>query len=804
MPAPSNLSFEVLGPRDGQADQWTTKMRGNQFIAGFARNAFLGGGLSDPMALGSANWTASQVSVVSNTEDDPEGQVTAETLTDNGVNALHFLRRTSAIALENGKAYTFGFFARKSIFGVGISKIGAYFDLGGGNYAYSCFSIIDGGDGNRVDNLFITAGALPTITKINGSCRIFTAPTFAAEADNVWCLCATTILIAGTVSLTPAIILNPNTSGALTTYAGTGKIVDVWGAFFYEGALAAEESFDVAWNNDNYLLTMVLGVNTILFALPLAGQPFPANSKTHEDFEELWNNSPYLTAMTPVKATFDFGLETFEDWEEFWGAGNQHITLINFVDYVGDTITTLHEHGLINGDRVMLVADSVFPNGLLPNQQYFVINADLLNFQVSLTPGGAAVNFTDNGIGQLYVLETFPLPNQSCFISDPGDDLVYSISHGLTDGCLITFVTDDELPRPVKPNTQYLVEINDSDSFFLHDLSFGSPLVDIQDFESGTFYLERVTFVMGDSEPQEDFEEGWNLGLFVTRTFTAAAATDQLTITNHGTSIGTMVKVLSVQSVGNLLPSPLQPDQTYWVSDVIDVAHIKLAATPGGTAINLTSDSVGTCFLTRYFPSPLIYTANTGTDELQITAHPFLIGQRIQVDSTADLLPSPLVTFTNYYVVAKTANAFQISTTRNGSVINLTTTGTGQQFIARVFMNFYDPTPDVFGAAASDVENFETTRRTRAYTVDAGTDTFTSNAHGYSTNDVIFFTNDGGAVPGGINVTTPYFVIGATANTFQISLTQGGGAVNITDIGSGLQFFHGDPARYWIDFNDNI
>lgn len=66
---------------------------------------------------------------------------------------------------------------------------------------------------------------------------------------------------------------------------------------------------------------------------------------------------------------------------------------------------------------------------------------------------------------------------------------------------------------------------------------------------------------------------------------------------------------------------------------------------------------------------------------------------------------------------------------------------------------------------------------------DTGTDTFTFANHGLSDGNVITFL--GGSLPAPITAGTNYYIIGATTNTFQISTSFGGGAVNITGSGSG-------------------
>lgn len=77
-----------------------------------------------------------------------------------------------------------------------------------------------------------------------------------------------------------------------------------------------------------------------------------------------------------------------------------------------------------------------------------------------------------------------------------------------------------------------------------------------------------------------------------------------------------------------------------------------------------------------------------------------------------------------------------------------------------------------------------------ACTADAGTDTFTATAHGLSNGDRIKLrTNSAtGSVPGGVIDGTLYYIVGAAANTFQISATLGGTAVDLTSTGTSVVF----------------
>lgn len=71
---------------------------------------------------------------------------------------------------------------------------------------------------------------------------------------------------------------------------------------------------------------------------------------------------------------------------------------------------------------------------------------------------------------------------------------------------------------------------------------------------------------------------------------------------------------------------------------------------------------------------------------------------------------------------------------------------------------------------------------------DVTNDTITSNGHGLSNGDrVILFNVFAETLPTGITEGGAYFVVGSATDTFQISLTSGGAAVNLT--GQGEAFF---------------
>lgn len=76
----------------------------------------------------------------------------------------------------------------------------------------------------------------------------------------------------------------------------------------------------------------------------------------------------------------------------------------------------------------------------------------------------------------------------------------------------------------------------------------------------------------------------------------------------------------------------------------------------------------------------------------------------------------------------------------------------------------------------------------RRCTVDPSANLITCNSHGLVNDDnVVFYTT--GDYPGALDTTSTKYVISATANTFQVSTSSGGAAIDITSAGEGDQYF---------------
>lgn len=89
---------------------------------------------------------------------------------------------------------------------------------------------------------------------------------------------------------------------------------------------------------------------------------------------------------------------------------------------------------------------------------------------------------------------------------------------------------------------------------------------------------------------------------------------------------------------------------------------------------------------------------------------------------------------------------------------------------------------DVDTAPTLDIDSVALPSAT--FTADAGTDFLTSVAHGL-TNGQRVKLSSAGTIPAGLSTSIVYYVVAKTDDTYQVSLTSGGAAVNFTSAGSG-------------------
>lgn len=159
------------------------------------------------------------------------------------------------------------------------------------------------------------------------------------------------------------------------------------------------DNFEVGWLNDVFL--------TGFAPSDLQAALFESGTDAFEDFEEGWNNDTYQFVMGATTAALYPGLmfptEPYENFELVFP--DEPISPDTATGKIND-VATAHA----NDDLVTLYAgvlpdgtSGLVPTGVNPSIIYFVVNKLANSFKLSLTAGGAAIAFTDNGSGPQFV-----------------------------------------------------------------------------------------------------------------------------------------------------------------------------------------------------------------------------------------------------------------------------------------------------------------------------------------------------------------------------------------------------------------
>jgi hypothetical protein len=142
----------------------------------------------------------------------------------------------------------------------------------------------------------------------------------------------------------------------------------------------------------------------------------------------------------------------------------------------------------------------------------------------------------------------------------------------------------------------------------------------------------------------------------------------------------------------------------------------------------------------------------------------------------------------SYARVSQTNNATNFPAASGGSKSNGTLVG----FPAATADIAVDPTRVVgwILADASTAGNVfyygEFVGTPKVFAVKASTDTYTSIAHGLANGTKVRVWSAGPALPTGLAAYTTYYIISTATDTFQLSATSGGAAVDVTADGGGL------------------
>lgn len=291
--------------------------------------------------------------------------------------------------------------------------------------------------------------------------------------------------------------------------------------------------------------------------------------------------------------------------------------------------------------------------------------------------------------------------------------------------------------------------------------NFGEYLVacDVSDGRLLEWRLDTVKgnelVTNGDFAADSDWTKGKNwtisggVGAFAQHVVTfndgdVDAAADQLSATAHTLTDGDEVTYTAPAAPATAV-SGLTDGASYFVVSATANA-LKLAATSGGTAIDLTRG--GTTF-----DADDAAVTDVANDKI-VQANTFTNGDYVTYSASSGVAIGGLTSGSNYYIVSATASEFQVSLTSGGAAIDLTANN--------------EVTIDSADAAVVDIANDKIVI-----------------ANTFSDGEVVTYSNGGGTDIVGLTDGTDYYIITSSATEFQLSLTSGGAAIDLTAVGAG-------------------
>ncbi|MBU3550697.1 flagellin [Polynucleobacter sp. MWH-Berg-3C6] len=464
---------------------------------------------------------------------------------------------------------------------------------------------------------------------------------------------------------------------------------------------------------------------------------------------------------------------------------------LQYFSPISNTLTdSSGNHGFTNGQAITYHVDNSGNaiGGLTNNQTYYAITTnDPTKFELSATSGGPAINLTTAGIG----------PQNFSYMSS--NDLTKA-GHGFVSGEAILYSADDgpvhQIGGLISGHTYYAITSADPDTFQLSESPGGSAII-LTSPGSGDQYFSHSGGILTDTSGNHGFTSGQAItyhvdnpsnaigGLTNNQTYYAITTNDptqfeladssgnaqagtavnltsagigpqnfsymssnDLTKAGHGFVSGEALLYIANDGSGNEIGG-LTSGHTYYAITSADPDTFQLSESPGGSAITLTGPGSGL----QYF-SPI---SNTLTDSSG--NHGFTNGQAItyHVDNSGNAIGGLTNNQTYYAITTNDPTKFELSATSGGPAINFTSSGIG----------------------------------TQSFTVNGNL--INSTAHGLSTGDEVIYSADGGTVIGGLAEGGHYFVIKNDDNSFELSATNGGSAINLTSIGGGV-FTHQSAA----------
>lgn len=163
-------------------------------------------------------------------------------------------------------------------------------------------------------------------------------------------------------------------------------------------------------------------------------------------------------------------------------------------------------------------------------------------------------------------------------------------------------------------------------------------------------------------------------------TFIQINPTNTITIPNHGLVNGNKVQIIST----GLTPNGISDGALYYIISST-TNTFQLSTTIGGSAVVINDVGTGLQTITRIkyltelvLPQSIDFT----TDTLTITNNDYANNDQVMLYNIGGKLPTPFSDNTIYYIVGRTQDTIQLSTTIGGTPVDITFNGTGDHYVS--------------------------------------------------------------------------------------------------------------------------
>jgi len=398
---------------------------------------------------------------------------------------------------------------------------------------------------------------------------------------------------------------------------------------------------------------------------------------------------------------------------------------------VSESTVGLDAHGYANGSQIEFSAVTNSGGAIVVNTKYYVVNTATNTFKLAATVGGTAITMDGtDGAGTISTLAvngvtsgsdgTFAFTNPAALQTDFLSLLATEVFGSSEAADLFSNTADLRTSHTTAVGT-CITNLNAAVN--TSGAAASSELIDAMMLATNATNHRFTLPYKASMRTANDIVTADDLNVAdFSCTFTDSGNLVTTPI-NHGLSVNDKVFFTDITTTTGISTNTI-----YFVKAAPTTTTFTLASTEGGDVLALATDGHGGFCAARSVEF------TTATNLVELAAHGYVANQKIEFNNV--VTTTGVAADTTYYVRSN----------------NLTT------------------------------NSFEISASVAIYDITASDNKFTLASHGYTDNDTIVFSSITSTT--GFSVNTTYHIVGVSGNDFQISTSQGGGAVTLTTDGS--------------------